>query len=204
MGLLSWFRRPRGREYVIRADFESLPQDQWTDDEYDHWFANLPDDEAWGQWEAWSRQTIDPPRGIRGIRRSCLDMALQAAEETDGIAIAEAAERGITREDGGAVGAEFACLLRIPDTVVEELVLLPGTVAGDEHAIFDTSMAGVDAAVRGSLHSHPDEHPYPSDADFELFSKQGDVHLILCRPYGPDDWRAYDFAGRPIHLEVLE
>lgn len=205
MGWFDRFRRPRGRAYVVREGFESLPMEEWTDDEYDHWFRHLPEEDAWAEWDHWSRQTRDHPTGIRYLRRACLDMAREAARETDEEAIKEAMARGRgLREDGGEPGAEFACLLRVNGDTIEELVLLPGTVAGDEHAIFDSTMAGVDKAVRGSLHSHPDAHPYPSDADLEMFAQQGEVHLILCRPYGPDDWRAYDFAGHPVALEVID
>lgn len=202
MGIKDWFKRRRGREYYVREGFEQLPPDQWTDDEYDHWFRHLPEEEAWAQWDAWSRQTIDHPKGITKIRRECLDMAREAAAETDRTAMADAG--GATRmDDGGEVGAEFACMLEVKGDTITQLVLLPGTVSGDEHAIFDASMGGIDSTVRGTLHSHPDEHPYPSDADLELFEKEGEVHLILCRPYGPDDWRAYDFRGMPVKLEVV-
>ncbi len=205
MGLRDWFKRGKGREYFVREGFESLPMEEWTDDEYDHWFRNLPHEEAWAEWDAWSRKTRPHPNGIRRIRQSCLDMAREAARETDGQAMNEALARGAVRDDdGGTPGAEFASLLRVEGDTVTELVLLPGTVSGDEHAIFDMWMAPLDKDVRGSLHSHPDEHPYPSDADFELFEKHGEIHLILCRPYGPADWRAYDFTGHPVELEVVD
>lgn len=202
MGLFDWLRGRRGREYVIRADFEQLPPDEWTDDEYDHWFRNLPEEEAWAQWDAWSRQTVEHPKGITKIRKACLDMAREAARETDRIAMQEAGGRRRV-DDGGEVGAEFACMLHVQGDTITELVLLPGTVSGDEHAIFDATMGGYDKSVQGTLHSHPDEHPYPSDADFEMFEKEGVVHLILCRPYGPDDWRAYDWRGVPVTLKVV-
>ncbi len=201
MGLFGWLRR--GRSYVVREGFESLPQSEWTDDEYDHWFRNLPDEEAWAQWEAWSRQTSPHPNGITKIRRSCLDMAREAARETDAHAIAEAGGAKRT-DDGQDVGAEFAAMLEVKGDTITQLVLLPGTVSGDEHALLHTWMAPVDGSIKGTLHSHPDEHPYPSDADFELFAEEGVVHIILCRPYGPDDWRAYDFRGVPVELEVVE
>jgi proteasome lid subunit RPN8/RPN11 len=192
----------RGRGYVVREGFDKLPQEEWTDDEYNHWFRQLPEKDAWGHWEKWSRETAPHPRGINKIRRSCLEMALESARETDGFAIVEA--KGATRgDDGGQVGAEFAAMLEVVGDTVTKLVLLPGTVAGDEHALLNTWMAPVDSSIRGTLHSHPDEHPYPSDADLEMFEQEGLVHLILCRPYGPDDWRAYDFRGMPVALEVI-
>jgi len=168
----------------IRADYQSLPREEWTEYEMDHWFQNCSEEEYWRYWEGWSRQTIPHPR-VTHIRRECLDMAREAARATD----AEGPR-------------EFACLLRVEGKIVTELVLLPGTVSGDEHAIFDLWMQPVDATIRGTLHSHPDEHPYPSDADFELFDYKGEIHLILCRPYGPEDWRAYAHNGNPVELAV--
>ena len=195
MGL---FRR-KGTWRTIRQDYASLPREQWTEDEQEHWWQHCSEDEYWAEWERWSRETYDHPR-VKKIRRDCLDLALEAARDTDAQAVTAS---GAVRSDGGAVGAEFACLLRIEGDTITEPVLLPGTVSGDEHAIFQLWMQPIDRNVRGSLHSHPDEHPYPSDADLELFDHQGEVHLILCRPYGPDDWRAYDHTGVPVHLDVV-
>lgn len=196
------FGRKKGRWREIREDYQKLPRGEWTEDEESHWWATCPEPEYWAMWEAWSRETYEHPR-IKKIKVDCLDMALRAAAETDARATADAVDQG-PREDGGERGAEFACLLDVRGDTVTELVLLPGTVSGDEHAIFDLWMQPVDKTVRGSLHSHPDEHPYPSDADFELFAYQGEIHLILCRPYGPDDWRAYMHDGTPCHLDVVD
>jgi proteasome lid subunit RPN8/RPN11 len=200
MGL---FGRKKGKWRTIREDYRSLPRPEWTRDEEAHFFTTCSEDEYWHDWEVWSRQTVAHP-SIKKIRQNVIDMARRAAAETDGTATAEAAAAGVTvREDGGKPGAEFACLLEVRDDTITELVMIPGTVSGDEHAIFNLWMQPVDRTVRGSLHSHPDEHPYPSDADFELFSAHGEIHLILCRPYGPDDWRAYAHDGMPTHLEVV-
>ncbi len=182
---MGWFgrRKRRGRERVIRANYADFPMEEWSDDEYDHWFQHLPEEQAWAQWEAWSRQTV-PHRSIKKIRRSCLQLAAEAARSSHPL--------------------EFACLLRVEGDTFTELMLLPGTVQGDEHAIFQMWMQPIDRTVRGSLHSHPSPHPYPSDADFALFEKHGEVHLILGHPYGPDDWRAYDHKGQPVSLDVVE
>lgn len=185
MGFFDFFKRKRGRELWLRPNYRDLPQAEWTDDEYNHWFLHLPEEDAWAEWDAWSRETRPHPN-VKFIRKSCLEMALEAARGTDA-------------EDAPA---EFACLLSVVDDTIEELVLLPGTIAGDEHAIFDLTMAPPDKNVRGSLHSHPDTHPYPSDADLELFGDNGEIHLILCRPYGLENWRAYDHKGIPTSLEI--
>jgi proteasome lid subunit RPN8/RPN11 len=186
MGLWDRFRR-RPREWFVRADYRGRPENEWTDDEHDHYMATCSDDEYWAVWERWSRQTEPHAKGIDKIRRTCLQLAREAARDTD------------HADDP----KEFAALLRVERDTITELVLLPGTVSGDQHAIFNLWMQPVDREVRGTLHSHPDEHPYPSDDDFALFAKEGSIHIILCRPYGPRDWRAYDHTGQPVHLEVV-
>lgn len=182
---MGFFRRnkAKGRERWVRADYRDLPMEEWTDDEYDHFMATCSEDEYWAEWEAWSRETEAHPR-VKRVRADLLRMAAEAARASH--------------------PQEFACLLRVEAGTVTELVLLPGTVQGDEHAIFQLWMQPVDRSVRGSLHSHPSPHPYPSDADFELFEKHGEIHIILGHPYGPGDWRAYGHDGTPVHLEVVE
>lgn len=176
-------RRRRGREYWIREEYQDLPRDQWTEDEYHHWLSTCTDEEYWQDWDDWSRQTVEHRR-IKRVRRDCLEMACEAAKASHPL--------------------EFASLLRVEKGTVTELVLLPGTIQGDEHAIFQMWMQPIDSTVRGSLHSHPDPHPYPSDADFELFEKHGEIHIIIGEPYDLASWRAYGHDGVPVHLEVVE
>lgn len=173
----------RRRNYIeVRAHYRTLPKHEWTEDEHDHYMRHCTEEEYWAEWERWSRDTFEHPV-IRRIQGTVLDLALQAARESH--------------------PQEFAGLLRLQGDTITELVLLPGTVQGDAHAIFNLGMKPVDRTINGTLHSHPDPHPYPSDADFELFEHEGAIHLILCQPYGPDDWRAYDHAGIPTFLEVV-
>ncbi len=184
---MGWLRRllglEQGRWREIRANYRDLPQEEWTDDEYDHWFNNLPEQEAWDQWDRWSRETYQHPK-IKFLKRSCLDLAREAAK--------------------GSHPLEFGGVLRVEGDTVTELVLLPGTVQGEEHTLLQLWMQPVDSSLNGSIHSHPTPHPYPSDADFELFEQHGAIHLILGYPYGPNDWRAYSHDGVPTHLEVVD
>lgn len=182
MGLFSRLFGKRGRWRTIRADYPNQPRETWTEDEVDHFWATCSEDEYWAEWERWSRETA-PHRTITRIRRSALDLALEAAKASH--------------------PQEFGGLLRIEGNTITELILLPGTIQGDSHAIFQMHMLPVDRTINGSVHSHPDPHPYPSDADFELFEKHGTIHLILCMPYGPDDWRCYDHMGLPTSLEIV-
>lgn len=176
------FTRKR-REHWIRADYQKLPQAEWTDDEHDHWFSNLSEEEQWADWDAWSRETDIHPI-VKSVKRDVLRMAAEAAK--------------------ASYPQEFGCFLRMEKGVLTELVLIPGTIQGDRHAIFQFSMLPVDRTINGTVHSHPSPHPYPSDADFALFEHHGMVHIIYGKPYGPDDWRAYDHTGVPTKLEVID
>ncbi len=101
---------------------------------------------------------------------------------------------------------EFAGLLRIDelqkDTIIE-LVLLPGTISGDAHAIFQMHMLPIDYTIAGTVHSHPSPYPVPSDADLELFRKRGKIHIISAHPYNSHSWRAYRYTGEETDLIVV-
>lgn len=182
MGIFGRRKERRGRERWIRPGYQDLPPEEWTEDEADHHVATMSDEEYWGEWEVWSRDTVDHPR-VRKVRRSCLEMAFACAKDSH--------------------PHEFASLLRVEKDTITELMLLPGTVQGDSHAIFQMWMQPVDRSIRGTLHSHPSPHPYPSDADLELFGKHGEVHIIVGHPYHMDMWRAYSHDGTPVRLEVV-
>ena len=98
---------------------------------------------------------------------------------------------------------EFGALLRRNGDVIDELLLLPGTVSGEESALFRLHMLPIDRSVAGSLHSHPSPHPYPSEADLHFFGALGDVHIIVASPYNMRSWRAYDRRGEPLEVEVV-
>ncbi|MGE4275068.1 MAG: Mov34/MPN/PAD-1 family protein [Candidatus Methanomethylophilaceae archaeon] len=98
---------------------------------------------------------------------------------------------------------EFLCMMRAEEGVIVELVLLPGTVSGDSHGIIDVWMAPVDFSLCGSVHSHPGPSNEPSDDDLQFFRHWGGVHIISCRPYDTQSWRAYDSNGRMVSLEVI-
>lgn len=173
-------RRRKAR--YVREHYRHEPPETWTGDEVRHYLATCTEPEYWAWWEAWSRRTRAHPK-IRAIRRSVLDMALGAARSS--------------------FPHEFGAMLRVKGDTVTELVLLP-IIQGDAHTIMFTHQLPVDRTVRGTLHSHPDPHPYPSDDDFAFFQSEGSLHLILCEPYGPTDWRAYDHTGHPVDLAVVD
>jgi proteasome lid subunit RPN8/RPN11 len=102
---------------------------------------------------------------------------------------------------------EFGALLRV-DRVdknkIIEVILLPGTISGDSHAIFHLHMLPVDYSVVGTIHSHPSSIARPSDADLDLFSHFGRIHIIVgVSPFGDVTWKAYDYMGYMVSMEII-
>lgn len=101
---------------------------------------------------------------------------------------------------------EFGGLLRVDEKekhTIVELVMLPGTISGNSHAIFRMHMLPIDFSVVGTVHSHPSQNPYPSKADLELFRKHGKIHIIAANPFSFSSWKAYDYNGKEVNIEVL-
>jgi len=102
---------------------------------------------------------------------------------------------------------EFGALLRVDrtaKTTITEVVLLPGTISGDSHAIFKLYMLPIDYSVVGTVHSHPSSIARPSEADLDLFGHFGRIHLIVgVSPYGGTSWRAYDYNGQEVQVLVV-
>jgi proteasome lid subunit RPN8/RPN11 len=102
---------------------------------------------------------------------------------------------------------EFGALLRVDrlqkDTIFE-VVLLPGTISGNSHAIFRLHMLPIDYSVVGTVHSHPSSIARPSEADLDLFNHFGRIHLIVgVTPFGDTQWKAYEYSGREVTVEVV-
>ncbi len=101
---------------------------------------------------------------------------------------------------------EFAAVLRFDKArgVITEFMPLPGTIAGEVSATLRLDMLPIDYSVVGIVHSHPTPYGfYPSEADLYLYEKFGHTHIIIAYPYNMSSWRAYDFAGNMIELEVV-
>ena len=98
---------------------------------------------------------------------------------------------------------EFLCMLCACDGVINEMVLLPGTVNGDSHSFLNLWMAPPDQTMVGSIHSHPGYSNEPSDADIDFFGHYGGIHIIICQPYDRQSWKAYDSKGRIIPIEII-
>ena len=120
------------------------------------------------------------------IKKRCLDLILESSKSV--------------------YPNEFGGFLRVDDEkkdTISELVLLPGTVQGESHAIFKLNMMPIDFNIVGTIHSHPSPYPIPSGADLELFRKHGRIHIIAASPFTTSSWKAYNYNGDEITLTVV-
>ena len=98
---------------------------------------------------------------------------------------------------------EFLCMVRQTDGVVDEMVLLPGTVFGDSHSFLSEWMSPIDYSRAGTAHSHPGYSNEASDEDLSLFANMGGIHFITCQPYDRKSWKAYNSKGEEVELEII-
>lgn len=101
---------------------------------------------------------------------------------------------------------EFAGLLRVDDErkeVITEVVLIPGTISGSQHALYRMHMKPVDFSIVGTVHSHPSESFNPSEADLQLFRKYGRIHIIIAYPYSNQSWQSYDGKGNVVEIRII-
>lgn len=132
------------------------------------------------------KKKIEQPRKQWKIERKCLDLIFESAKS--------------------AYPNEFGGLLRVDDDLkdtISEVVLLPGTISGDSHAIFRMHMRPIDFSLVGTVHSHPSYSFRPSSADLQLFQKHGKVHIITANPFNDISWGAYEYTGKEIDIEVV-
>ncbi|MDR0778133.1 MAG: Mov34/MPN/PAD-1 family protein [Methanomassiliicoccaceae archaeon] len=99
---------------------------------------------------------------------------------------------------------EFLCLSRHNDGVIDEMMLIPGTIYGDSHSFINLWMSPVNTRMAGTIHSHPGYSNRPSDDDIDLFSSWGGVHIITCQPYDRTSWKAYDSNGYELRPEMTD
>ncbi len=121
---------------------------------------------------------------VKAIRRETLEMILEAARES--------------------YPMEFGAILRAEEDVVSEILLVPGTIGGQSHAIFQLHMLPIDFSVVGTVHSHPGPDATPSREDLAFFQRVGYLHIIAGYPFDDGSWRAWDRQGQPYDLEVVD
>jgi proteasome lid subunit RPN8/RPN11 len=120
---------------------------------------------------------------IRGIRQDLLTLLLEMGRENH--------------------PNEFVALIREREGVMEEMNLLPGTIAGSSSAYIFTDMMPLDTHMAGSAHSHPNGVLRPSNADINFFPRTGRYHLIIGYPYREGDWKCFTANGDPCDIEVI-
>jgi proteasome lid subunit RPN8/RPN11 len=99
---------------------------------------------------------------------------------------------------------EYIALLRQEEGVISELHFIPGTLQGEDNAIIQLHMRPVDLNIVGTVHCHPGNSNHPSAADLDLFRRFGNVHIIICLPYGMGTWQSYDMEGGRIGLKIVD
>jgi proteasome lid subunit RPN8/RPN11 len=120
------------------------------------------------------------------IKRECLDLILECAKSN--------------------YPNEFGGLLRVDNSskhTIFEVIILPGTVSGDSHAIFKLHMLPIDFSIVGTVHSHPSPSARPSKADLALFNKYGKIHIITANPFNEYSWKTYDHSGKEIKVTIV-
>jgi proteasome lid subunit RPN8/RPN11 len=122
------------------------------------------------------------------IKRECLDLILECAKSN------------YPNEFGGLLRVDT---LSKSKNIIIEIVVLPGTISGDAHAIFKLHMMPIDFSIVGTVHSHPSSIARPSKADLSFFNMYGKIHIIAASPFTYISWKAYDYSGREIKISLV-
>ena len=120
---------------------------------------------------------------IRGIQQDLLSLLLQMGRD--------------------AHPNEFVALLTERGGVIDEVDLLPGTVAREDSASLLYDMMPLSTHVAGSCHSHPNGVLQPSGADIHFFPRTGRFHVIIGYPYNEQDWRCFSSDGQHYRMGVV-
>src|SRR2546428_1647277 len=136
-----------------------------------------------------------------GSRTSCLDSEDVPMKPVP--AIAGKTLRMILEASRDMYPREFGAILRAEEGTITELILVPGTISGKRHAIFQLHTLPADFSVVGTVHSHPSGVYEPSDEDRALFNKFGGIHLITGYPYTKDSWAPRPNKGQRNQLKVV-
>src|SRR2546423_13001238 len=78
---------------------------------------------------------------------------------------------------------EFGAVLRADEGTIDELLLVPGTISGKHHAIFQPHTLPTDFAVVGTVPSHPSGVFEPSAQGLGLLNNVGGITPTAGSPY---------------------
>lgn len=137
-----------------------------------------------------------PP--VIGIARDTLEFIVGTCEDTH------------PDEFMGLMRAESTKRLHVRDPVerdgrvITDILVIPGTKSGNAMASLREDMIPMNVGGIGTVHSHPSGSTRPSNKDLQTFSKKGDWHIIVGKPYTTESWECYNSKGEPADLPVLE
>ncbi len=99
---------------------------------------------------------------------------------------------------------EFISLLggKEDQKIVEELVVLPATF-GEDFSSIRLDLMPFDSTIIGSIHSHPSYINLPSNADLNLFSRLGVIHIIIAFPFTDNSFRVMNAKGTELKYELI-
>lgn len=137
------------------------------------------------------RKTLKKFFGFKNKRIQTVILERQLAESITGLARDTHPKEFIAFLDGQIKSEVFR---------VSSLIYQPYWASKNSTATIIDFPLGM--TVFGTVHSHPGPSNHPSNADLLFFSKYGMVHLIIKKPYQPEDIAAYDKNGGPISLSV--
>ncbi len=132
------------------------------------------------------KEKIMPVRKKWKITQKCLNLILEASKSN------------YPKEFGGLLRID-----KIAKDTIREVMILPGTVSGDSHAIFKLHMLPIDYSIVGTVHSHPSPFAIPSEADLDLFNRFGKIHIIVANPFNENSWKGYDYMGNELEIDVI-
>ncbi len=135
---------------------------------------------------------------VLGIADDTLEFVLETCADTH------------PKEFMGLLRAEESSRLKIrgqdekKGRVITDILVLPGTKSGESMATLKSEMVPANVGGVGTVHSHPSGSTRPSNEDLRTFSKKGQRHIIVGRPYDRGTWECYNAKGERVDLPVLE
>ncbi len=125
------------------------------------------------------------------LKRSLLEACLAAARSADPNEFLGLLEGERSEKNGEAV------------LLLTRLIVPPGLSVDSNSAMFLPWMMPAGLDTWGTFHSHPSGSAGQSGTDRASASKEGGVHLIACRPYGPAQLVAYDSRGNRLEYSIV-